>query len=217
MIVSHALRSVRTLCDQVALARARRAARPRPRRAGDRRLPRRRFSRPRRRRRPRRAVGLGRGPHRRVELLDAAGGSTTARAHRRRGHAPPPLRASRAGRAPGVRHRRSPSRRVSTSPGRTRGRRARARVDRRHGPRRLRIDRLLLLPGTYDLTVAFSTYAALHPFDHPARRCASTSRPATRTRGRRGRALGGTWDGDALRQLDCRERAAERRHRQPTA
>jgi hypothetical protein len=28
------------------------------------------------------------------------------------------------------------------------------------------VDRLLLLPGTYDLTVAFTDYSALHPFDY---------------------------------------------------
>jgi len=35
-----------------------------------------------------------------------------------------------------------------------------------HGHVDLTVDRLLLLPGTYDLTVAFTDYSALHPYDY---------------------------------------------------
>ncbi len=40
--------------------------------------------------------------------------------------------------------------------------------DRVEGPGHvdITVDRLLLLPGTYDLTVAFTDYSALHPYDY---------------------------------------------------
>src|SRR5205085_10974131 len=40
--------------------------------------------------------------------------------------------------------------------------------DRVDGPGHvdITVDRLLLLPGTYDLTVAFTDYSALHPYDY---------------------------------------------------
>ena len=167
VIVSHALGSVRNLCDEVALLEhgkliaigpagevidgylVRGARRPRSRTAST-------ASR----------WGSGEGKIEQVEILDRDGAPDHGPAHRRPDDDPAPLRA----RASRSRSRCSASRsrrsRASRSPGRTPARPARC-PDQLSGTGHvdLRVDRLMLAPGTYDLSVSLYDYTCSHAFD----------------------------------------------------
>ena len=167
VVVSHALGTMRTLCDQLALLEHGNLV----------------------------AVGpVGRGRRRRTSATSTTTGSPTAStgragvparrrierdraarrrrpsghlgAHRRRGHVPLPLPDDRADRQAGVRHRDPHASRACTSRRRTPATRATPpTASTGDGHVDLHVDRLLLVPGIYDVSASISDYACMHMYD----------------------------------------------------
>jgi ABC-type polysaccharide/polyol phosphate transport system ATPase subunit len=72
----------------------------------------------------------------------------------------------------------------------------------------LRIPRLMLLTGTYDVTAAVYSADGLHPFDHVQRLLRFDVERGDPAEEGGVFSLGGTWEGEAFKALEFRERAS---------
>jgi ABC-type polysaccharide/polyol phosphate transport system ATPase subunit len=71
----------------------------------------------------------------------------------------------------------------------------------------LKVSRLMLLGGTYDVTAAVYSADGLHPFDHVPHLFRFDVDPGDPLEENGVVSLGGSWEGEALRALEIRERA----------